>query len=97
MYYCICLIVYTFICVFIYLDPGFTENILHRFKREKLHAKNIEDVYDGSRYVEMQNYLSDPNNISFQVNTDGVALFKSSNRSIWPIYLRINELPPYVR
>jgi len=32
--------------------------------------------------------------ISFQINTDGVALFRSSKYSIWPIYLVVNELPP---
>ena len=30
--------------------------------------------------------------ISFQINTDGVALFSSSKYSIWPVYL-VNELP----
>lgn len=35
--------------------------------------------------------------ISFQINTDGVALFRSSKYSIWPVYLVVNELPPNCR
>ena len=38
-------------------------------------------------------FLSDVNNISFIMNTDGAILFKSSNVSIWPLFLIINELP----
>lgn len=35
--------------------------------------------------------------ISLQINTDGVALFRSSTFSIWPVYYIINELPPNCR
>uniref|UniRef100_A0A7M5XKP2 Uncharacterized protein n=1 Tax=Clytia hemisphaerica TaxID=252671 RepID=A0A7M5XKP2_9CNID len=31
------------------------------------------------------------------MNTDGVSLFNSSSFSVWPVYLRINELPPKMR
>ena len=31
------------------------------------------------------------------MNTDGVAVFKSSKKSLWPIWLVINELPPNER
>ena len=31
--------------------------------------------------------------LSMQLNTDGVALFKSSRVSIWPIFMTLNELP----
>ena len=32
----------------------------------------------------------------FLCNTDGVAIFKSSKCSLWPIWIVINELPPMV-
>lgn len=35
--------------------------------------------------------------LSLQVNTDGVSPLKSSNRSIWPIQVMINELPYTLR
>lgn len=31
--------------------------------------------------------------ISCQLNTDGVRLFKSAENNVWPIYLSINEMP----
>ncbi len=31
------------------------------------------------------------------MNTDGAAVFKSSNLSLWPVYFVINELPPHLR
>ena len=69
----------------------------HRFKHfEKNKGKKIMDIYDGLLYQKHFNnhgLLSDPNNISFSLNTDGAPLFKSSNVSIWPVYLLINELP----
>ena len=36
-------------------------------------------------------------NISLTLNTDGVAIFKSSKNSLWPVWLVINELPPTER
>ena len=60
----------------------------------------IRDTYDGEEYRRHQGFLSkevDPANVSFLINTDGVAMFKSSSKEIWPIYLAINELPPQMR
>ena len=34
--------------------------------------------------------LSDPHNISFLGNTGGVALAKSTNYGVWPLYLIVN-------
>lgn len=36
-------------------------------------------------------------NVSFIMNTDGVAIFHSSKVSLWPVWLAINELPPALR
>ena len=40
--------------------------------------------------------LSDPDNLSLKVNTDGVPIFESSGFSLWPIF-EINEIPPRKR
>jgi len=55
----------------------------------------LEDVYDGRIYKRLvkDGILQSGNNFSFIFNTDGVPIFKSSQVSIWPIYLIINELP----
>ena len=61
------------------------------------------DIHDGRIYAEHSNpggflnKTTNPANLSFMINTDGVALFRSSNKDIWPIFLTINELPPSVR
>lgn len=75
----------------------FTELVRnHRFAHfEKVRSNSICDVYDGQLYKDLFNsgFLSNRNNISFSMNTDGVSIFKSSSTSMWPVYLLINELP----
>ena len=56
----------------------------------------ISDVYDGVEYKKNAR-LKEVGNISFIVNTDGVAIFHSSKRSLWPVWLVVNELPPAER
>ena len=79
---------------------GFYERLQYRFRQNRRSTDNIEDIYDGLVYEKhFKNYgfLANPDNISFFWNTDGVPLFKSSNISIWPIFLIINELEPSLR
>jgi len=78
----------------LFLRPGFYDSLLFRFQRAKKFQENLEDIYDAEVYqAEMQNgFLNERNNISFMWYTDGIAIFKSSNFSIWPMYLVINEL-----
>lgn len=76
------------------------EKLQYRFKRVKLDPEGIEDVYDGQLYKTYSSpsgFLSDPHNISFLGNTDGVALIKSTSYGVWPVYLIVNELPPNER
>ena len=54
---------------------------------------NICDVYDGVQYRKWKTFLDNPTNISLLLNTDGVAIFRSSKFSIWPVWIVINELP----
>jgi hypothetical protein len=64
--------------------------------RRKQYDEHIEDIYDGERY-KYEPLLRDKNNISFGMNTDGAAPFRSANISMWPVYLSVNELPPNER
>lgn len=83
-----------------YKRPGFFHDLQYRHSRKKDFLDNIEDLYDGAAYKEFcreGEFLSNPYNISFGWNTDGVCPFKSSSNSYWPIYLVINELPPEKR
>ena len=58
---------------------------------------NVGMSYDGDGYKKHAEFLSHPANISILMNTDGVALYRSSNVSLWPVWGVINELPPKLR
>ena len=66
-------------------------------------TSTLRDIYDGTEYCQLSKRggflcpTTNPANISFVLNTDGVSLFKSSETSIWPIFLVINELPASIR
>ena len=80
-------------------DKEFQSQLLGRFRRRQEEGC-ISDLYDGKAYqIHMVEggFLSNPMNISLLLNTDGVQVFKSSNLSLWPVYLVINELPPHLR
>ena len=59
--------------------------------------ENIRDILDGEKYKERLDFLQVNDNISFTWNTDGVPVFESSNFSIWPLLLTINEVKPELR
>ena len=73
-------------------DSKVWESLQERFRRTHFDGV-IRDVYDGDHYRHHSSFLSHPANISLLLNTDGVAIFRSSTVSIWPIWLMINELP----
>ena len=90
------------------LETGILDLLSYPVTRRKINPDAIEDIQDGllyKRHFGSDGYFkgtSDQNrkteiHISFQINTDGVALFRSSKYSIWPIYLSVNELPPNCR
>lgn len=87
-------------CLISYVTgEGFYEDLLYRFTRP-MTADCISDVYGGFQCQKLFHnggVLSDQNNLSLKVNTDGVPIFKSSGYSMWPIYFEINELPPRIR
>lgn len=68
----------------------FTTLTTHRFNREKNFAG---DIYDGQIYEKHAQFFSNPHNFSLLWYSDGVPVYKSTNKSLWPIYFVINELP----
>ena len=88
------------LALFIPLDPEFVQGLRYRFQRVKRDDENIEDVYDGAVYQRKfgpGRFLSEPYNLSLKLNTDGVAIFHSSQFGVWPLFLLVNELPPSLR
>lgn len=57
----------------------------------------IRDVQDGLEYKRVKQKYSDFIILSLSVNTDGARIFGSSNKSLWPIQLYLNFLPPNIR
>lgn len=69
---------------------------MYRFTRVKLNDDNIEDVYDGEKYKSLSSFMS-WNDLTLQINYDGVKLFESSKSSLWEVMAMIMELPPKLR
>lgn len=58
------------------------------------HADVLSDICDGTMYRDFDDATTDVGpRITFTLNADGTPLFKSSNTSIWPIQLIVNEIP----
>ena len=83
-------------CMLQFPDPTFWGHLQRRFELEK-DSESLQDVSDGWEYLKHAEFLTERGNVSFLVNTDGVSLFRSSNISLWPIWLAVNELPPHIR
>ena len=54
-------------------------------------------VHSTKKEFKPGGFLSEPYNISVKLNTDGVAIFRSSQFGVWPLFLPVNELPPAMR
>ena len=54
----------------------------------------LADVYDGKMY---KRQVDIDNVITYTFNTDGCQSAKSSRTSVWPLYVKINELPVNMR
>ena len=74
--------------------------VSYQFQREK--SNTVRDIFDGKNYQENMKRLKQASAssdllLTLSLSTDGVKIFKSSAKSMWPIWLRINELPPSIR
>ncbi|KAL7295017.1 hypothetical protein TKK_0011620 [Trichogramma kaykai] len=68
------------------------DNVMRRLPNQTC----IEDVYDGERYQKFRAELPfqlQNSFITMVINTDGAPKYKSSKKSIWPLYIMVNELP----
>ncbi|CAH1232605.1 Hypp476 [Branchiostoma lanceolatum] len=83
----------------LFAEPMFRDNL--ECKNHNREAHVIKDVYDGQAYRELTSpggFLHQTGNITFCLNTDGVSIYKNSSQgSLWPIYLAVNELPANLR
>ena len=78
--------------------PNMLTSLQYRDTRVKLQENNIEDIYDGAAYRELeQNFLANRNNFSLTLWMDGVSVAKSSKATAVAILLILNELSPHAR
>lgn len=81
-----------------YVNAGHWEELHSPSKLSS--TSKLEDVWDGSVLRPMcgpGRYFSNDHNLALALSTDGVALYKSSLVSIWPVYLVVLNLPAHVR
>ena len=63
---------------------------------ERVRDGLIHDICDGSEYKKKcERWLFIKGELL--CNTEGVQVFTSSKRKVWPIWLDINELPPNLK
>lgn len=75
--------------------PTVADNLIKNLdNRGRRDSRVMCDIMDGSSYKELN---LDTNDITCSVNTDGVNVFESSNFSIWPLFISINELDFKIR
>lgn len=80
--------------------PQIASSLKYRFSRSKKNHENIEDIYDSPSYLkhcEPGGFLYNSWNCTLTFNTDGASCSNSSNTSVYPVFLQINELPPHLR
>lgn len=81
-----------------YSKPHFLDDLNYKNTRVKESVSNIEDMYDGQAYKDVENHFSTgASNITLTWNSDGVQVYNSTSFSLWPFFLVVNELPPHKR
>lgn len=81
----------------LFKDEEVKNDLLNTIKKLKQRQNDgvINDIYDGQLYKAVQQFS--PGALTYNVNTDGAPLTKSSKRCMWPIQLHLNELSPALR
>ena len=59
----------------------------------------IRNIWDEAALREKTKgkFYSSPENLGLMLSTDGVPLFKSSSKDLWPVFLVLLNLPPAIR
>ncbi|KAE8745056.1 hypothetical protein FOCC_FOCC008307 [Frankliniella occidentalis] len=78
--------------------PGIANQLNYHKNRKKRNVDSMQDIFDGSEYKRLlsEGVISE-HDFTYIFNTDGVKYLKGAQGSAWPIYIRINELPPGLR
>ncbi len=73
-------------------------NNLHYPLHSSLQDGYIHDIWNGEAIKPLKDsFFNCPEHLGLTLSTDGVPVFKSSQESLWPVYLVVNNLPPGIR
>jgi len=75
-------------------NPVLSNSLAKVFRDRKKDRMHYSDITDGKLYKSLK--LGD-HDFTCSVNSDGVPVFKSSNVSLWPLLISINELNINIR
>ncbi|KAE8741781.1 hypothetical protein FOCC_FOCC012689 [Frankliniella occidentalis] len=82
-------------------EEFYTNFASQKVRAQSTNKSTLEDTYDGQLYQELvqSGFMSvkNPCNFSLSLNSDGVPVFHSTKKSLWPIFLNVLELPPHLR
>eukprot|EP00734_Pompholyxophrys_sp_LG126_P000110 Pompholyxophrys_sp_v1_NODE_9_length_5690_cov_16.428039.p1 type:complete len:824 gc:universal NODE_9_length_5690_cov_16.428039:2580-109(-) len=72
---------------------------LRSYKQTRLgnSSDDLEDVMDGQKWKSNNCLYDNPANLVLGISTDGVPLYTSSQRSVWPIWIVYYDIPPESR
>lgn len=72
-------------------------DLVLRYKAERRDENFIADVCDGSVFKKIDKEFSNFFNLSLLLNTDGAQVHDSAKKSLWPLQIIQNYLPPHLR
>lgn len=72
-------------------------NQIVKYSEECKNSENLIDIQCGAIYKKISAMYPNSTVLSLLLNTDGVKVFNSSTKQLWPIQLYLNFLPPPMR
>lgn len=72
-------------------------NQIVKYSEECKNSENLIDIQCGAIYKKISAMYPNSTVLSLLLNTDGVKVFNSSTKQLWPIQLYLNFLPPSMR
>eukprot|EP00734_Pompholyxophrys_sp_LG126_P000208 Pompholyxophrys_sp_v1_NODE_49_length_3016_cov_4.701891.p1 type:complete len:352 gc:universal NODE_49_length_3016_cov_4.701891:2536-1481(-) len=78
-------------------NPTFRKQRQYKNNRTKLNQNNIEDVMDGQKWGESAELYNNDQCIVIGLSLDGVPIYNSTKRTMWPIWMVYYDIPPSER